>query len=154
MAAYLLDTGILLRLVDKRDPRHLAIEAAVGLLGDRGETLFIATQNLAEFCNVATRPIANNGLGLAPHAALRLFEHDIEPICSPLAEPPAVFAELKRLIGAYGVVGKQVHDARLVATMRVWQIENILTLNDRDFLRYQPEGIAVITPSGIVAAES
>jgi hypothetical protein len=43
------------------------------------------------------------------------------------------------------------HDARLVARMLVWQIENILTLNSRDFQRYQTEGINLVTPACIIA---
>jgi hypothetical protein len=54
---------------------------------------------------------------------------------------------LKRLINTYDVIGKQVHDARLVAMMLVWQVENILTLNDRDFQRYAPEDISIVTPA-------
>jgi predicted nucleic acid-binding protein len=65
--AYLLDTGILLRLIDRHDPRHAIVNAAAGLLGNRRQVLFITTQNIAEFCNVATRPVVNNGLGLAPN---------------------------------------------------------------------------------------
>jgi hypothetical protein len=38
------------------------VETAVGTLGNRGDELYITTQNIAEFWNVATRPIANNGL--------------------------------------------------------------------------------------------
>jgi hypothetical protein len=58
---------------------------------------------------------------------------------------------LKRLIAAHAVIGKQVHDARLVAMMLVWQIENVLTLNDRDFRRYELERIGIVTPATIVA---
>jgi hypothetical protein len=63
-----------------------------------------------------------------------------------------VYGELKRLIARYGVVGKQVHDARLVAMMLTWQVENLLTLNDRDFQRYAPEGITIVTPASITPA--
>ena len=133
--SYLLDTGILLRLADRRDPQYAVVFAAVNTLIGQGEELLIATQNTAEFCNVATRPVANNGLGLAPKDALDLLEHEIEPICSMLAEPPSVYAELKRLIAKYSIIGKQVHDARLVAMMLVWKIGSVLTLNDRDFRR-------------------
>jgi predicted nucleic acid-binding protein len=35
-----------------------------------------------------------------------------------------------------GVSGVQVHDARLVAAMRVHGVKSILTFNDRDFTRY------------------
>jgi hypothetical protein len=39
-----------------------------------------------------------------------------------------------------------VHDARLAAMMLAWQVDSILTLNDRDFRRYEPEGIQVMNP--------
>ena len=148
--AYLLDTGILLRLIDVTDQHHSTVRGAVRALGNQQEPLFIATQNMAEFCNVATRPTANNGLGLTPVNAIKLLEEDIEPICGMLPETDAVYAELKRLIGNYGVIGKQVHDARLVAMMLIWQIDTILTLNERNFRRFEPEGIKIVTPASLV----
>ncbi len=117
--AYLLDTGILLRLADQKDTQHLLILDAVARLGDRGEQLVMSTQNVAEFCNVATRPIANNGFGRTTSEALNFVETEIEPICSVLMEVEPVYSELKRLIATYSVIGKQVHDARLVAMMLV-----------------------------------
>jgi hypothetical protein len=91
-------------------------------------------------------------LGLAPQSALTLFEREIEPACSILVEPASVFGRFKRLIAKYSVTGKQVHDARLVAMMLAWQIENVLTLNDRGFRRYEPEGIQVVTPESLAAS--
>ncbi len=149
---YLLDTGILLRVADRRDQQHGMVFRAVQMLISRGEGLLITTQNVAEFFNVATRPLTSNGLGLTPSDALELLEKEIEPICSALAEPAPVYAELKRLVSTYGVSGKQVHDARLIAMMMVWQIDNLLTLNDRDFRRYEPEGITIVTPASVSAA--
>jgi hypothetical protein len=35
--------------------------------------------------------------------------------------------------------------------MLAWQIESILTLNDRDFRRYEPEGIKIVTPAELIA---
>jgi predicted nucleic acid-binding protein len=150
--AYLLDSGIVLRFVDAKDLRHLEVLQSVRILGDKGKELFIATQNIAEYCNVATRPISNNGLGLPPGEAVRLFEKDVEPIYQVVIEREAVHKELKRLISTYSVTGKQVHDARLVAIMLAWQIENILTLNDRDFRRYETEGIKVVTAAELIAS--
>jgi predicted nucleic acid-binding protein len=148
--AYLLDTGILLRIADTYDAQHPLVRVAVGKLGNQRETLIISTQNVAEFCNVATRPKRNNGLGLAPRVALDLFEREVESICTVVPEPDATHDQLKRLIAKYGVVGKQVHDTRLVAMMLSWQIENILTLNDRDFRRYEPEGIRIVAPDALI----
>jgi predicted nucleic acid-binding protein len=149
--SFLLDTGILLRLADDRDLQHPIITQAIRSLIGKGEELLITTQNVAEFCNVATRPIANGGLGLSSKDGLDLFIREVEPICTVLTEPDKVFHQLKQLIAKYGVIGKQVHDARLVAMMLVWQIENVLTLNDRDFARYQLEGITIVTPGSLIA---
>jgi hypothetical protein len=73
-------------------------------------------------------------------------------MCSVLAENDGVFGELKRLVAQYAVVGKQVHDARLVAMMLAWRIDSILTLNDRDFRRYDPEGITIVTPTSLTTS--
>jgi predicted nucleic acid-binding protein len=147
--SYLLDTGILLRLADQRDAQHETVCRAVRLLIATREELLITTQNVAEFCNVATRPVTNNGLGLPPNEALDLLNREVESICSIIAEPDKVYSEFKRLLGTYGVVGKQVHDARLVAMMLVGRVDTILTLNERNFRRYEPEGIEIVTPASL-----
>jgi predicted nucleic acid-binding protein len=152
--SFLLDTGILLRLVDQRDVQHSQVRAAVRTLIKRHDDLFICTQNIAEFCNVATRPIDNNGFGITPSAAIELLERDVEPIVGVLVETDQLHSQLKRLVVTHQVIGKQVHDARLVAMMLTWSVENILTLNERNFKRYEPEGIAVVTPAELAAAQT
>jgi predicted nucleic acid-binding protein len=138
-------------LVDVTDQEHPIVRGAVGELGRQQESLYVTTQNVAEFCNVATRPVASNGLGMDSAAAIGLFQRDIEPIAAVLIENDAVYTHFIRLVATYSVGGKQVHDARLVAMMLAWQVDSILTLNDRDFRRYEPEGIKVVTPADIVA---
>ena len=151
---YLIDTGILLRLIDKQDPRHVIVHTAFETLGNRNDDLYITSQNIAELWNVATRPIANNGLNLTPAAITQAFQQAIEPFCTIVTEQNTLPNEFRRLLLQYSVVGKQVHDARIVAMMLVWQIENMLTLNDRDFRRYEPEGINIVTPDSIVTRGS
>lgn len=148
---FLLDSGILLRLVDEHDSQHDLVETAVGTLGERGDELYITTQNIAEFWNVATLPIANNGLELPPVTVAQMLGDTIAPMCAVLVELGALQAEFKRLLTKYSVIGKQVHDARLVAMMLIWQIDNVLTLNERNFRRFEPEGIAVILPAALAA---
>jgi predicted nucleic acid-binding protein len=150
--SYLIDTGVLLRVADRQDQQHAAVFGAIQTLIARKDQLLITSQNLAEFCSVATRPAANNGLGLTPDDALQLFAQEVEPICTALAEPAPVYDELKRLVSKYAVTGKQVHDARLVAMMLVWKVENILTLNERNFRRFEPEGIAIVAPSSLISS--
>jgi predicted nucleic acid-binding protein len=122
---------------------------SVESLAAQQEELFTTTQNVAEFWNVATRPIGDNGLELPVATVANLLENVIEPICAMLVEPESVYGELKRLGVKYEFRGKQVHDARLVALMVCWGVEKVLTLNERDFRRYEPEGILVVTPKSI-----
>lgn len=151
---YLIDTGILLRLIDEKDEQHQLVQSAFETLGHQRHDVYITTQNIAELWNVATRPIANNGLSLSPAVTYQLFEQAIEPFIRIASEHNTLPAEFKRLLLTYGVIGKQVHDARLVAMMLTWRIESLLTLNDRDFRRYEPEGITIFTPQSIVASDT
>jgi predicted nucleic acid-binding protein len=149
---YLLDTGILLRLVDENDPQHGLVCDAVDVLIRRRDDLLITVQNIAEFWNVATRSKANNGLELSPTEVAQLFQLSIDPIVAVLVEQATLRNEFQRVLIQYNVVGKQVHDARLAAMMLNWQVDHILTLNGRNFQRFTPEGIFVITPADLIAA--
>jgi predicted nucleic acid-binding protein len=149
--AVLLDTGILLRLIDAQDSLHAVVEQAVDTLIARQEDLLLTTQNIAELWNVATRPVANNGLALSAGEIAKLYADTIEPICAVLTETGSLPDEFKRLLTQYSVIGKQVHDARLVAMMLAGRVDRILTLNERNFRRFEPEGITIVTPASIVS---
>jgi predicted nucleic acid-binding protein len=64
----------------------------------------------------------------------------------------ATHQEWRRIVVAAGVSGIQVHDARMVAAMRVHGIANLLTLNAKDFRRYT--GITVLSPDDVLASFS
>src|SRR3954470_17583866 len=149
---YLIDTGILLRIIDEQDPQHELVQNVFERLGRERHDAYITTQNIAELWNVATRPTANNGLNLSPAIISKLFADMIDPLCTVLTEPDILLSEFRRLLLQYNVIGKQVHDARLVAMMLVWQIDNLLTLNDRDFRRYESGGIKIVTPASLIAS--
>ncbi len=55
------------------------------------------------------------------------------------------------MVVAFGVSGVQVHDARLVAVMKVNSIDRILTLNTADFVRYANEGIVAVDPRSLLS---
>ena len=149
---YLIDTGILIRLIDKKDPQHLVVQTAFETIVSRADDLYITTQNIAELWNVATRPQANNGLSLPPTSIAQSYNEAIEPFCTVATEIETLPSVFRRLLLQYTVTGKQVHDARLVAMMLVWQVESLLTLNDRDFRRYEPEGIKIVTPTSLTTS--
>src|SRR2546425_455050 len=116
--AHLVDTSILARLANSADTYHKVATHAVLELHRRGEVLHLAPQNLIEFRNVATRPVAVNGLGLSAVAS-KVKAVAFEATFPLLVETPDIYPVWKALVDAIGIVGKQVHDARLVAVCHV-----------------------------------
>jgi predicted nucleic acid-binding protein len=142
---YLVDTNILLRLCDRNHSLHETIRTAIRNLQTDGNKLQVASQNCVEFRNVATRPCDRNGFGLSSEKADKLLSL-VERLFPILPDVPAVYPEWRRLTNTFKVMGIQVHDARLVAIMKVYGITNILTLNTVDFIRYAGEGICTVNP--------
>ena len=143
----LVDSGILLRLLERTDPQHGVIRGAVRAVRGRGDTLLTAPQNAAEFGNVCTRPAtARGGFGLSIADADRRLRV-IERLFRVVPESPSTYQIWRGLLVAHGVRGVQVHDARLVALMQVHGITHILTLNGSDFARYP--GIVPIDPTSL-----
>src|SRR5262249_49647092 len=148
--AYLIDTTILGRLANVRDAQHTVAAHAVLELHRRGEVLHVTPQVMIEFRNVATRPVAVNGLGLSTVDAEALAA-TFEPRFPLLAEMPDVYPAWKALVSALGVLGKQVHDARLVAVCHVHGVTHVLTFNVSHFARlagFGP-GIVVVDPATV-----
>lgn len=144
--AYLLDSNILIRWVQRQDPGAPAVVEAIDLLLAADADLFYTSQNLGEFWNVLTRPANRNGYGLTPDEAHRRTLK-IESRLQLLADGPDVHREWRRLLVAYRVSGVQVHDARLVSAMLVYGVKRILTFNTKDFARF--DKIEAIHPADV-----
>jgi predicted nucleic acid-binding protein len=146
----LVDTNILLRRTQLAHTLHPIAMKSVARLLASGEPVYFTPQNIAEFWNVATRPLANNGLGF-PVSLVLVEVEKIERILTLLPDAPAIYAEWKRLVVKHSVQGVKVHDTRLVAAMAVHGIGRILTFNADDFNRYDVE---VLDPAVIGARDS
>jgi predicted nucleic acid-binding protein len=142
--ATLVDTNILLRLLQPQHPQYPVASAAIAELRKQKTDLCIAPQNLVEVWVVATRPVANNGLGISPlriagelqalHVLFRLLEGK-----------GGIIRAWERLVGTYLISGKLAHDAHLVAVMEAYGVTDILTFNVADFERFP--GITVLDPA-------
>jgi predicted nucleic acid-binding protein len=146
-AAWLIDTDILLRMSKTDDPSHRTISEALRVLVAQNARLCFTSQILGEFWNASTRPRDRNGFGLntaETDRIVRVIERDFEF----LPDNREVHDRWRRLIVAHEVKGVQVHDARLAASMYVHGVQQLLTVNVRDFHRFR--GLRAVHPADVL----
>lgn len=146
IASCLVDTNILLRATRRADPQHEVASSSLGRLANQGALRYYTPQNIAELWNTMTRPATRNGLGLTTAEADREVSA-IETGMILLPDNEAIYREWRRIIVQYGVLGVQVHDARLAVSMMVHGVTSILTFNVADFSRFT--GLTALHPSAI-----
>ena len=131
----MLDTSILLTATNESRAGHEQALDVINSWPAQGTTLYTSGQIIREYLSVATRPAALNGLGLTVPDALdnaRAFRSRM----LLLAEDAKVADRLAELLEESKSSGKQVHDANVVATMLVYGVDLVVTLNTGDFARF------------------
>jgi len=141
---YFLDTNILLEATDSKRKYHCEALALFSLAHEQGAHLAISGQVFREYHVVATRPVIGNGLGIAAKLALENAESFLDR-CVFFEETREVFDVLSKLIAAHEITGKKVHDANIAATLKAHRIENLVTLNSKDFVAFA--WVCVLSPS-------
>jgi len=145
--AHLFDSNNFLRLAEKNSPQRQIVLDAVRKLRAANEIIYYTPQVLAEFWNVCTRPnMARGGLGLSIEQTERKANL-IQKHFRLLPDSLATFTEWRRLISDYKIIGLQVHDAKLVASMIAHNIQYLVTFNEKDFKRFPM--ITVLNPKDI-----
>ncbi|MGA9623485.1 MAG: type II toxin-antitoxin system VapC family toxin [Bryobacteraceae bacterium] len=148
-ATWHLDTNILLRMSKSDDPHHPMIRAALRALVAQGTRLCFTFQILGEFWNASTRPRDRNGLGLSTAETdriVRVIERDFEF----LPDNRDVHDRWRQLLVMHDVKGVQVRDAPLTASMYAHGVTQLLTVNVRDFQRF--EKLRAIHPADVARA--
>jgi len=131
----LVDTNVLLRLVEPAHAHYRIAAAAIESLETLGHETVVVPQVVYEFSTVATRPAVVNGLGLPP-AETQAKLLGLLSMFHLLRDERRIYEHWLQLVGKYEVKGKQVHDARLVAAMLRHNVSHLLTFNAADFARY------------------
>jgi hypothetical protein len=112
----LVDTNLLLRISDPHHGSHSLAVAALDVLDAQGDELRTVPQNLYEYWVVATRPLADNGLGWTPHETQAALDR-IKRLFPLLRDERGIVERWQDLVRTLDVRGKGAHDARLVAAM-------------------------------------
>ena len=141
----LLDTSILSRLSNRRDPERPGVAAALQALTDQSHELCLVPQVLYEYWAVATRPADVNGLNLST-VQVRQEVEDFQAAFALIPDSEGIFERWLGLVTTHQVAGRPTHDARLAAAMLVHGLDALLTRNAPDFKRF---GITVLHPSEI-----
>ena len=147
---YLVDTNILLRLVDNGHAMHQEALDAVKLLALQGHKLHVVPQNFYEIWVVCTRPKNVNGLGKTAAEAMNELIN-LRALFHWLDDIPLVYGVWEHLVSSIPIIGKNGHDARFVATMTVHGLTQLLTFNIQDFRQYP--GITAVSPAEILISK-
>jgi predicted nucleic acid-binding protein len=143
----LVDTNVLLRLVEPGHRHHVVASTAIRTLRQAGNTLCVVPQVHYEFWVAATREVAQNGFGMAPAEAEVTLQRLGPPLFRLLRDERAIYEPWRELVSRYKVIGKQAHDTRLVAAMLRHGVTHLLTHNLTDFRRFST--IQLIDPSAL-----
>ena len=128
----LLDTNVLLEATDEGRKLH---DQSLGIFQNAaasGVELFLATQVIREYLVVATRPIANNGLGMDTVAALGNIGQ-FRRRASLIAETVQAGELFLVWAARFGISGKRLHDLQLLASASAAGMDGLVTANEVDF---------------------
>lgn len=128
----LVDTNVLLEATDEGRPLHNQAVMVFQNARAAGIDLFICTQTVREYLVVATRPTANNGLGMGIIAALENVAQ-FATKASMLPESLRAGEIFLAWAGKFQITGKKLHDLQILATAAAGGMLTLLTANEKDF---------------------
>lgn len=138
-----IDTNVLLRALHRTFPEHERVRALVDQLLHEDCELWISRQVIREYLVQVPHPNTFT-LPLAMDQVIRQLAQ-IEALFRIADDTHDVTAHLLALLQACPTRGKQIHDANIVATMRVNAIDTLLTLSHDDFRCFEDQ-ITILAP--------
>jgi len=130
-----IDTSVLLHATLIDSPWHAACEDAVRREHTSASELCISSQIIREMLIRITHPLTLNRP--VPYTSAEAVEM-MQPIVAAftIIEPASV-SILLGLVKRFDVIGKQVHDCFIVATMLDANVRRLVTRNAPDFRRFE-----------------
>jgi predicted nucleic acid-binding protein len=142
-ARVFIDTNILLRATVAQFPDYARIKPIVDQhIADDNE-LWINGQVIREYFNQVTRPQSFMQPITSDQVAGQYKK--LRAVFKIAVETEAVIEQFVTLLQTHPKGGKQVHDTNLIATMLVYQIPTLLTLNLDDMKRFG-DLVTIVSP--------
>lgn len=142
-----IDTNILLRAMIPEMARHAEAEEIIVKLWAEDVDLWINRQVIREYLVQATHPNT-----FATPLTIEQVARQIETILSlfHVADDTAeVTAHLIALLKEVPTIGKQIHDANIIATMIAYDIQRLATFNPDHMKRFAAHISLITLPSEI-----
>jgi predicted nucleic acid-binding protein len=130
------DTNVVLQATFRAAPSHKACVTALEAYKRQGADLWINRQVIREFLSQITRNQQYMQALTVDQAtkAARILQQDYQ-----IADETSKVTEtLLGLLEQFPTGGKQVHDASIIATMLVYNIPGLLSMNIDDLKRFTP----------------
>lgn len=128
------DTNILLRALIPEMSFHTEADNLLRKMLREDTELWISGQVIREFIVQVTHPRTLK-VPLTIEQVINEI-NAIQPLFSIADETAVVREKLLDLLKSYPTSGKQIHDANIVATMLVYGIDTLITLNVSDMNRF------------------
>jgi toxin-antitoxin system PIN domain toxin len=137
------DTNVLVYATQTTSPFHDRARDGLERSGRSEDRLCLSRQILREYLATITRPqlLARPVRMTDALADLSRFEASFVL----LEDGPEIGLQLVQLCRTVPLAGRQVHDANIVATMLAHGETRLLTVNRKDFTRFEPS-IEIVEP--------
>ena len=132
----LLDTSTLIAAMIEGHPSHNLALPWLQRVTTKTDTGLVAAHTLAELYAILTRlPVEPR---IPPALALRLIESNVLETCEVVALSADDYAALLRHLASLSIAGGAVYDALLLHAAWKADVDQVVTLNARDFRHVYP----------------
>lgn len=138
------DANILVYAVDSDAPQHAVSRALLDTARDPTTRLYVTSQVLCEFYSIITNPRRVTAARSSAEALDALVALLSLPGIHVLPMPARAVPALMELLRQRPVIGGDVFDLQLVATMYANNVQRIYTFNAQDFTIFSE--LAVLVP--------
>jgi predicted nucleic acid-binding protein len=141
----LVDANVLIYAMDKEAAQCEASRALLESARDPATTLYVTSQILCEFYSVVTNPRRVVAPCSSSEALLAISALLAFPGIRVLPTPRDAIARWMKLLERHPVIGGDVFDLQLAATMQASNVQRIYTFNSADFVVFAE--LDVVVPS-------
>lgn len=139
------DTSTLLAAIVSGHPAHTIVQPLLKRVKDKADTGFIAAHSLAElYANLTRLPVRPR---IPPTLALQLIESNVIATCQIIPLSANDYVTMLNHLAGQGIAGGAIYDALLLHAAWLANVDQIITLNLRDFRRvYPPLADKIVSP--------